>query len=66
MLPSFSDWFRRPDPSLSNSVVAYKQDFFRNMASKNSREALGVKNTFTYVDICRLEGSNLKAIREFF
>ena len=62
MLPTFSDWFRRLDPSLSNSEVAYKHDFFRNMASENSREALGVRNALSYVDIGRvIEGSNLKS-----
>ena len=50
----FSDWLRGLDPSLSNSVEAYKRDLFRNMASKNSREALGVRNVFSYVDIGRL------------
>ena len=47
----FSDWLRRLDPSLPNLVVAYKKDFFQNMASENSREALGVRNAFSYVDI---------------
>ena len=28
VLPAFSDWLRGLDPSLSNSVVAYKRDFF--------------------------------------
>ena len=51
MLPSFPDWLRRLDPCLSNRVVAYKQDLFRNMASENSREALGVRNAFSNVDI---------------
>ena len=32
----FPDWLCRLDPSLSNSVVAYKRDFFLNMASGNS------------------------------
>ena len=36
VLPSFSDWLRRLDLSISNSVTAYKRDFFRNMASKNN------------------------------
>ena len=31
--------------------VGYNRDFFQNMASENSREALGVRNAFTYVDI---------------
>ena len=44
----------------------YKRDFFRNMASENSREALDVINAFSYVDIDRLEGSNPKAIMDFF
>ena len=26
VLPSFSDWLRRLDPCLSNSVVSYKRD----------------------------------------
>ena len=65
VLLSFSDWLRRFDPSLLISVVAYKRDFFWNMASKNSREASGVGNLLTYVDICRLEGSNPKAIMKF-
>ena len=60
MLPSFSDWLRRLDSTLSNSGVAYKLDFFRNMASKNSREALEVRNAFM-VDTGKLEGSNPKA-----
>ena len=34
--PSFSDWLHRFNPSLSNSVVAYKRDFFWNMACENS------------------------------
>ena len=38
VLPTFSDWIPRLDPSLSNSVVAYKRHFFRNMASENSRD----------------------------
>ena len=62
MLPSFSDWLRKLDLSLSNSVVAYKRDFFHNMASENSRKALGVRNAFSYVDIVRLESSNPKTI----
>ena len=52
----FSDWLRRLDPSLSNSVVAFKRDFFQNMVSENSREALGVRNAFSYVDIGRVRG----------
>ena len=39
------------DPSLPTSVVAYKRDIFRNMASENSREALGIRNAFSYEDI---------------
>ena len=50
----FSDWLRRLDPSMSNSVVTYKQDFFRNMASEKGREALSVRNAFSYVDIGRV------------
>ena len=34
-----------------NSVVAYKRNFFRNLASKNSREALGIRNAFSNIDI---------------
>ena len=52
----FLDWIRRLDPILFNSVVAYKRDFFRNMASENSREALGVRNAFSEVDIGRIRG----------
>ena len=65
VFPSFSDWLRKLDPSLSNSVVAYKQDFLQNMESENSREALGVRNAFNYVNISRLEGSNPKASMKF-
>ena len=36
VLPTFSDWLRRLDPSLPNLVVAYKRNFIRNMASVNS------------------------------
>ena len=39
VLPSFFDWLRRLDSSLSNSVVAYRRDFFEEMASENTREA---------------------------
>ena len=35
------------------------------MASENSRETLGVRNAFSYVDIGSLEGSNPKAILNF-
>ena len=36
------------------------------MVSENSREALGVRNAFNYVDdIGRLEGSNPKANMKF-
>ena len=62
---TFSDWFHRLDPSLSNSVVAYKRYFFRNVASENGREALGVRNAFIYVDIGRVKSSNPKAIPKF-
>ena len=51
VLRSFSDWLRRLDPRLSNSLVALKRDFCRNMARENNREALGVRNEFSYVDI---------------
>ena len=49
-----SECFRRypysfvdSNPSLPNSVVAYKRHLFRNMASENSREALGVRHAFS-------------------
>ena len=42
-------------------VVAYKRDFFQNMTSKNSREALGVRNAFSYVDISRVRGFDPKS-----
>ena len=45
--------------------LGYKCDFFQNMASENSRKALGVRNAFSYVDIDKLEGSNPKAIMKF-
>ena len=32
---------------------------------ENSREAIGVRNAFSYVDIGRLEGSNPKANMTF-
>ena len=60
VLPTFSDWPRRLGPSLSNWVVAYKRDFFLNMASENSREALGFRNAFSYVDIGRVRGFESK------
>ena len=47
-------------------AVGYNRDFFQNMTSENSWEALGVTNAFNYVDIGRLEGSNLKATTKFF
>ena len=59
VLPTFSNWLRRLDPSLHNSlnsIVAYKRDFFRNMASENGRKALGVRNAFSYVDLDRVRG----------
>ena len=62
---SFSNWLRRLNLTLSNSVVAYKWDIFRIMASAISREPLGVRNAFSYVNINRLEGSNPKAIMKF-
>ena len=61
MLPTFSDWLRRLDPSLSNSVVAYKRDFFRKMTSENNREALGIRNAFIYVDIGSVRGFETKS-----
>ena len=64
VLLSFSDWLCRLDPSLSNSVIAYKRDFFRYMPSENRRKLLGVRNAFSHVDLGRLEGSNLKAVME--
>ena len=62
MLPTFSNCLRRLDPNLSNSVVAYKRDFFPNIASENSREALGVRNAFSYVDIGRIRGFKPKSL----
>ena len=44
VLPTFFDWLRRLDLSLSNSVAAYKRYFFQNMASENSQKTLGVIN----------------------
>ena len=65
VLPPLFDWLRRLDLSLSNSVIAYKRDFFLNMASENRREALGIRNAFSYVNIGTLEDSNPKAIMKF-
>ena len=49
-----------------NSVVAYKRDFFRNMASEISPEALGVRNAFSYVDMGKVRGFEpQKAILKF-
>ena len=56
VLPMFSDWLRRLNPSLPNSVVAYKRYFSLNMASENSREALDVRHAFSYVNIGRVIG----------
>ena len=42
VLPTFSDWLRGLDLSLSNSVVAYKLDFFWNMTSEKSSIAEGL------------------------
>ena len=42
------------------------RDFFRNMASENSREALGVRNTFSYVDIGRVRGFEPKKHSEIY
>ena len=56
VLPMFSDWLLRLNPSLPNSVVAYKRYFFRNMSSENSQEALGVRHAFSYVNIGRVIG----------
>ena len=36
------------------------------MASENSREALGVKNAFSYVDIGRVRGFEIKSDSEMF
>ena len=66
MLRSFSDWLRRLDPSLSNSVVAYERDFFQNMASENSREALGIRNAFSYVDVGRAREFEPKSDSEIY
>ena len=38
------------------AVAAYKRYFFRNMASENSQETLGVRNAFSYVDIGTVRG----------
>ena len=65
VLPTFFDWLRRLDPSLFNSSVAYKRDFFRNMASKNSQETLGVRNAFSYIDIGMGRKFEKKAILKF-
>ena len=35
------------------------------MAIEESREALGIRNVFSYVDIVKLEGLNPKAIMKF-
>ena len=64
VLPIFSDWLRRFDPSVPNSVVANKRHFFRSMASENSREALGFKNAFSYVDVDRIRGFEIKCDSE--
>ena len=66
VFPLFSDWLRRLDTHFFNSVVAYKRDFFQNMASENSRKALGIRNAFSYADADRLESSKPKAIMKFF
>ena len=42
----------------------YKRHLFRNMASENSREALGVSNAFSYVDIGRVRGFEPKSDSE--
>ena len=44
--------------------MAYKRNFFQNMASENSREALGVRNAFSYVDIDRVRGFEPKGDSE--
>ena len=41
--------------------LVYERDFFRSMASENSREASDVRNAFSL-----LEGSNPKAIMKLF
>ena len=41
--------------------MAYKRDFFRNVASENSPEALGVRNAFGYVDTDRVRGFKTKS-----
>ena len=46
--------------------VFYKRDLLCNIVSENSREALGIRNAFSYLDnIDRLESSNPKANMEF-
>ena len=62
--PMFSDWLHRLGPSLPNSVVAYKQHLFRNMASENSREAVGLRKAFSNVDIGRVRGFKPKGDSE--
>ena len=64
VLPTFSNWLCRLHPSLSNSVVAYKRDFFRNMTSEIVREALGIRNASSYVDIGRVKGFEPKSDSE--
>ena len=64
VLPTLSEQLRRLDPSLPNSVEAYKRDIFQIIASENSREALGARNAFNYVDIGRVRGFEPKSDSE--
>ena len=49
--PSFFDWLYKLGTSLSNLVLAYKRDFFRNMIRENNREALLGRNAFSYSSV---------------
>ena len=44
--------------------MAYKRHLFRNMASENSLEAIGVRNAFSYVDIGWVRGFEPKSDSE--
>ena len=46
------------------TVVAYKLDFFRNVASENSREDLDIRNASIYVYIGRIRGFKPKSDSE--
>ena len=64
LLSTFFGWLRRFDPSLTYSVVAYKQHLFRNMASENSREAVSLRKAFSDVDIGGVRGFKPKGDSE--